>query len=237
MVRNGNGLYKRKGSERIVMNAKLLGLFSGFPMHHFSDEIALVLRENLLRREKLVFISAWPTDYVQNDDDSDGMHEMFAERGMAFAERRVIDRRMSAADGVKQVRAADCIFLMGGDVTLQIALIRDLGLSSELQASNAVILGVSAGAMNMGRYVAEIWESKAMYEGLGLTDITVKGHYTEDAWFIPALKEISGIRPVAVMEDESAIFIKAGSVWKLGNIHWIDNGEIRDWFSLDIPDM
>ena len=92
------------------MNAKLLGLFSGFPMHHFSDEIALVLRENLLRREKLVFISAWPTDYVQNDDDSDGMHEMFAERGMAFAERRVIDRRMSAADGVKQVRAADCIF-------------------------------------------------------------------------------------------------------------------------------
>lgn len=39
------------------MNAKLLGLFSGFPMHHFSDEIALVLRENLLRRENL-FLSA-----------------------------------------------------------------------------------------------------------------------------------------------------------------------------------
>ena len=74
--------------------------------------------------------------------------------------------RENTEDGVKQVRAADCIFLMGGDVTLQMALIRDLGLSSEFQDSNAVILGVSAGAMNMGRYVAEIWESKAMYEGL-----------------------------------------------------------------------
>ena len=125
------------------------------------------------------------------------------------------------------MQAADCIFLMGGDVKLQMALIRDLGLISELRASRAVILGVSAGSMNMGRCVAEIWESKTLYEGLGLTDITVKGHYTEDAWFLPALKEISGIRPVAAMEDESAIFIQGGTAWSLGNIHWIVKGEIR----------
>ena len=148
----------------MVMNAKLLGLFSGFPTRHFTDEIAQVLRENLPRRESLVFISAWPEDHARNDDDSDGMHEMFAERDMAFAWHRVIDRRTGTEDAVKLVRAADCIFLMGGDVTLQMALIRVLGLISELQASNAVILGVSAGAMNMGQYVAEIWESKALYE-------------------------------------------------------------------------
>ena len=219
------------------MNAKLLGLFSGFPTHHFTDEIARVLRENLPRRESLVFISAWPEEYARNNDDSDGMHEMFAERSMAFAGHRVIDRRMSAADAVKLVRAADCIFLMGGDVTLQMALICDLGLISELRASRAVILGVSAGSMNMGRYVAEIWESKTLYEGLGLTDITVKGHYTEDAWFLPALKEISRIQPVAAMEDESAIFIQGDTSWSFGNIHWIAKGEIRDGYSLDVPDM
>ncbi|MBQ1772486.1 MAG: Type 1 glutamine amidotransferase-like domain-containing protein [Clostridia bacterium] len=211
------------------MNAQLLGLFSGFPTHHFPDEIAQVLRENLPRRESMVFISAWPEAYARNDDDSDGMHEMFAERCMAFADHRVIDRRTSAADAVKLVRTADCIFLMGGDVTLQMALIRDLDLVSELQASKAVILGVSAGSMNMGRYVAEIWESKALQNGLGLTDITTKAHYTEDAWFLPALKEISGMQPVAAMEDESAIFIKTGAVRKIGKIHWIDNGKIRDW--------
>ena len=211
------------------MNAQLLGLFSGFPTHHFPDEIVQVLRENLPRRESMVFISAWPEAYARNDDDSDGMHEMFAERCMAFADHRVIDRRTSAADAVKLVRTADCIFLMGGDVTLQMALIRDLDLVSELQASKAVILGVSAGSMNMGRYVAEIWESKALQNGLGLTDITTKAHYTEDAWFLPALKEISGMQPVAAMEDESAIFIKTNGVRKIGKIHWIDNGKIRDW--------
>ena len=208
------------------MNAGLIGLFSGFPTRHFTDAIAQVLRENLTRRESLVFISAWPEDDARNEDDGDGMHEMFAERGMAFVRHSVIDRRTGATDAVKLVREADCIFLMGGNVTLQMALIRDLGLVPELLSIRAVILGVSAGSMNMGRFVADVWETKKLYEGIGLTDIIVKGHYAEDAWFIPDLKGLSMTRPVAAMEDESAIFIRGDAVWQFGNIHWIDKGEI-----------
>ena len=204
------------------MNASLLGLFSGFPTHHFPEAVAQVLRVYLPRRESLVFISAWPEEYARNDDDSDGMHGMFAERGMAFDNHRVIDRRTNAADAVRLAREADCIFLMGGDVTKQMSLIRDLGLVAELRASRAVILGVSAGSMNMGRYAADVWETKALSEGIGLTDIVMKGHYAEDAWFIPILKELSRTHPIVAMEDESAIFIKANAVWKLGKIHWID---------------
>jgi hypothetical protein len=85
-------------------------------------------------------------------------------------------------------------------------------------------LGVSAGAMNMGRYAADVWETKALSEGIGLTDIVMKGHYAEDAWFIPILKELSRTHPIVAMEDESAIFIKANAAWKLGKIHWIDKG-------------
>ena len=208
------------------MNASLLGLFSGFPTHHFTDEIAQVLRENLPRRESLVFISAWPEDYARNDDDSDGMHEMFAERGMGFADHRVIDRRTSAADAVRHVGDADCVFLMGGDAAMQMALIRDLGLVPELLSSRAVILGVSAGSMNMGRQVADVWETRELYEGIGLTQITVKGHFAEDAWFLPILKEMSVTRPIVAMEDESAIFMKGDAIWKIGNIHWIEKGRI-----------
>ncbi len=208
------------------MNASLLGLFSGFPTHHFPDVIAQVLRENLPRRESLVFISAWPEDYARNGDDSDGMHGMFAECGMAFVDHRVIDLRTSATDAVRLVREADCVFLMGGDATQQMALIRDLGLASELLSSRAVILGVSAGAMNMGRYVADVWETKVLYEGINLTNITVKGHYAVDAWFVPTLKELSMTRPIVAMEDESAIFLKADASWKIGIIHWIDKGKI-----------
>ena len=208
------------------MNARLLGLFSGFPTYHFTDAAADVLRESLPRRESLVFISAWPYDCPRNDDDSGGMHEMFAERGIGFARYCVIDRRIGAADAARLIGEADCVFLMGGDPPSQMALIRDLGLVPALLDCRAVILGVSAGSMNMGRYAADCWETKTLYEGIGLVDIVTKGHYEKDAWFIPIIKELSMTRPVAAMEDESAIFIRGNAVWQLGNIHWVDKGEI-----------
>ena len=210
------------------MNAKLLGFFSGFPTRHFTDEIADVLRENLPVREKLVFISAWPEDHGRNDDDSQGMHEMFAERGMGFEEHRVIDRRTVAAEAVKLVQAADCIFLMGGDPMRQMELIRDLGVVFALRESRAVILGVSAGAMNMGQHVADIWESKAFYEGIGLADVTIKAHFTEGEWFVPLLKELSKDHPIVAMADESAIFIRDDGKRVLGHMFLFDRGEIGE---------
>ena len=209
------------------MNAKLLGFFSGFPAHHFTDEINQVFRENLPVRGRLVFISAWPEDHARNDEDSDGMHQMFAERGMGFASHFVIDRRTSPAEAAELVRAAGCVFLMGGDPVLQMVLIRDLGLVSPLRDSRAVILGVSAGAMNMGKQVAEIWDSKAFYEGLGLADITIKSHYTEGDWFVPLLKELSRAHPIVAMEDESAIFLDGDGKRALGRMWLLDGGEIR----------
>ena len=208
------------------MNAKLIGLFSGFPTHHFTDEIAQVLRENLGERKSLVFISADPENFAQNDDDGNGMHQMFAERDMAFAEHHVIDRRTSATDAAALIRQADCIWLMGGEVTWQMKLIRDLNLIPELLASTAVILGVSAGSMNLGKYVAELWESKSFYEGIGLTDFTIKAHYEPDAYFIPELKKMSMLHPIVTMEDESAIFINRDKTWRLGKMHRVDKGEI-----------
>ena len=127
------------------MNANLIAMFSGFPEHHFNDAHEAVLRENLPKRDSIVFISANPENYAQNDDDRDGMHEMFAERGLAFAEKHVIDRRTGAAEAVKLVREADCIWLMGGESTWQLQLISNLGLDTELCESKAETRGRLAG--------------------------------------------------------------------------------------------
>ncbi|MBQ2030640.1 MAG: Type 1 glutamine amidotransferase-like domain-containing protein [Lachnospiraceae bacterium] len=208
------------------MNARLLGLFSGFPEHHFNDALSAVLLDNLQKRDLIVFISANPENYAQNDDDRDGMHEMLAEIGLAFAEKHVIDWCTGAEEAVKLIREADCIWLMGGESTWQIQLIRDLGIDTELHKSKAVILGVSAGSMNLGRLVAYVWDNPEFYEALGFTDITIKAHYEEGEWFVPLLKEMSMTHPIVAMEDWSAIFVKGDAIWKVGEMHLFEKGEI-----------
>lgn len=213
--------------EQGKMNAKIVGFFSGFPTHHFTDSIAEILKCELTVRESLVFISAWPDDYVQNDDDKNGMHEMFVEKGLSFAKQFVIDNRTKPDEAINLIRQASCIFLMGGNATRQFHLLHSKGIWNEIHRSNGVILGVSAGAMNMGKRVVDIYESTVPYDGLGFADITIKSHYPFEDKLLQSLKQVSTAIPVCAMTDESAIFVKGKSIMKIGHIYLIENGEIE----------
>ncbi|MBQ8878762.1 MAG: Type 1 glutamine amidotransferase-like domain-containing protein [Lachnospiraceae bacterium] len=208
------------------MNAKLVGFFSGFPTRHFTDDIAKVLKAELTERDSLVFISTWPDNYTQNDEDSHGMHSMFAERNMPFTKHSVIDNRTESEEAVRLIREASCIFLMGGNATLQFDLMCRKGILDEVRKSSAVILGVSAGSMNMGTKVVDIYESLTPYEGLGFADLTIKAHYPLEEDLLQAVKQISKELPVCLMTDESAIFVKKESVMQIGKIYWMVKGEI-----------
>ncbi len=209
------------------MNAKLLGFFSGFPTRHFTDRIADVLKEALTVRASLVFISCYPDHYAQNDEDSHGMHRMFAERDMPFVNHCVIDQRTKAEDAAKLIRGASCIFLMGGNATLQYQLMHDKGIMDEIRLSHAVILGVSAGAMNMGGPTVDIYESLVPYEGLGLANVTVKAHYPlADEKLLRAAEQVSMELPVCLMTDESAIFVTEKTIYSIGDIYWMCQGGI-----------
>ncbi len=211
------------------MNAKLLGFFSGFPTHHFPNDIMERLREELIVRDSLVFVSAWPSDHERNDSDSAGMYAMFDECSMPFKRYSVIDNRTAAADAKQLVQEASCIFLMGGHAVWQFQLICDKGILDEIRKSNAVILGVSAGSSNMAKRALDIWESPVPYEGLGLADITIKAHVTqENQELLQTLSQVSTEQnlPICAMEDESAIFVKEDKVTYIGQILWINNGNI-----------
>lgn len=208
------------------MKAKLLGFFSGFPTRHFTDPIAEVLKEELNIRDSLVFVSCQPDNYAQNDEDSHGMHAMFAERNMPFAKHSVIDNRTQAAVAANLIREASCIFLMGGNATLQYKLMCDKGILDELRRSSAVILGVSAGAMNMGNPTVDIYETLTAYEGLGFANITIKAHYPLEEELLQSVKQVSMEIPVCLMTDESAIFVKEESIVQIGKIYRMTKGEI-----------
>ncbi len=216
------------------MNAKLLGFFSGFPTRHFTDPIGDFLKAELTVRDSLVFISCQPDDHAQNDDDSHGMHRMFAERGMPFSRHQVIDSRTQAPDALRLIDEASCVFLMGGNATLQFQLMQEKGIVDALRHSSAVILGVSAGAMNMGRHTVDIYESTTPYDGLGLADLTIKAHYPTEEVHLNALKQVSMHLPVCLMTDESAIFVKKDSIIRMGEIYRLMKGIISPFTQEDL---
>lgn len=218
------------------MNGKLVGFFSGFPTRHFTDSIAEVLREELTVRDSLVFISTWPDNFAQNNEDSQGMYNMFAEKNMAFAKHTVIDNRTDAEESVKLIREASCILLMGGNATLQFDLMCRKGILDEIRQSSAIMLGVSAGSMNMGKHVVDVYESLTPYEGLDFADLTIKAHYPLEEEWLRAVKQFSMGLPVCLMTDESAIFIKEDKVKIIGQIYWMVKGEISPFTQVQLEE-
>jgi len=220
------------------MNAKLLGFFSGFPTRCFTDDIANVLRRELNVRKSLVFVSSNPDNYAQNDADAYGMHKMFVEKDMPFDKYFVIDDRTKASDAANLICDASCIFLMGGNATRQFKLMREKGLLNEIRQSSAVILGVSAGAMNMGGPVIDIYESPIPYDGLEFMNITIKAHYPfENENLLKALQQVSMEYPICLMADESAVFVRRETVTQMGEIYWMDKGNISLLTQMQLEQM
>ncbi len=220
-----------------MMNGnKAIAFFSGFPDRRFTDEIARRLEKELPVRKRIMFITACPEDYRQNDEDSAGMHGMFAEYGIGFDRFCVVDSRTEPADAQAWAREADCFFLMGGGVCAeQMQLMRDKGIYEIVRDGPAMVLGVSAGSMNMGKTTVDIWESLVPCEGLGFADITMIGHFSyDDTERLRLMKEVSMECPVCAMEDESAIFIRGGKAEIIGIIHRIDQGEIGPFAEEDV---
>jgi len=219
-----------------MMNNKAIAFFSGFPDRRFPEEIARRLKKELPVRHRIVFITACPEDYQRNDEDSAGMHRMFEEYGIGFDRFCVVDNRTDPAEAQEWAREADCFFLMGGGVCAeQMQLIREKGIYEIVRDGPAMVLGVSAGSMNMGKTTVDIWESLVPYEGLGFADITMIGHFSYDnTERLRLMKEASMVCPVCAMEDESAIFIKGGKADLIGVIHRIEKGEIGPFTEKDV---
>ncbi len=221
------------------MRKEFLAVFSGFPEYHFSEEITRRLREELTVRRSIVFISACPLEYAQNDEDCDGMHEMFVEQGLAFEQHRVIDRRTDPAVAKNLVEQADCIFLMGGGVCEELLdLFREKDCYEALQDCHAAIFGVSAGSMNMARNTVDFFESMEAFHGLGFTNLTVSCHHDpNDAWRYEQTLKMSETRTVYAMEDLSAFFIKGGKVDIVGKIYHVENRALRPLTEDDLREL
>ena len=146
----------------------------------------------------------------------------------------MIDRRLNPEEATNIIRNASVIFLMGGTTLAQMAFISEYGLTGPLQNFNGVIMGISAGAINMGKTSlctkATETEKTLLYDGIGLVDFTIEPHFDPDNRDLieSALIPISYHIDIYCLCDNSAIIVRPATGICLGGVRILSGGSFRD---------
>lgn len=208
--------------------------FSGFDKDNgFSSEIGKRLRENIRASHSLVFIASCPSGHEKTDLYTRGHVNWFRKVGIVFEKVDVLDNRKTARECAQLIKDASAIFLCGGTALLQIEFIRQNKLIPLLKRFDGVMMGMSAGAINMAEnsfYSADDdYGQTHIYKGIGLADISVEPHFKADNITLleKELLPFSDQIDIYAMCDDSAIIIDGDKRQYLGDIYRIRTGKIE----------
>ena len=139
---------------------------------------------------RCLYISATPDRRDLNCTFGADVFQIFAQEGMAFSHYTVLDGD-NMYEAKKLVGESDLIVLGGGHVPTQNAFFHRVRLPDLLQGYDGVVLGISAGSMNMAETVyaqpEEVGETSPNYRrfipGLGLTQVNILPHYQKAKYY------------------------------------------------------
>lgn len=117
----------------------------------FYETVSKILRKADINTDKCVFISSRTDEFRANDERMHSISSWFKAIEIEFMEVSVLDERASKQDVEKELKGATCIYLMGGDTKRQMAFIIQNEIEETLRKHEGVIVGLSAGAINMAK--------------------------------------------------------------------------------------
>lgn len=143
----------------------LAGIIGGFPQCGFSA------------------MASDPEEYEKVDFYSKLIFDGFKLSNFDFENYLVLDRR-TANFAKKYVENADMIFLSGGDTFVENEFFKDIKLKELLENYQGIIVGQSAGSINLASNVYNSPEDgnetdirTIYFNGLGLSDINIEPHF------------------------------------------------------------
>lgn len=160
---------------------KTIFLISDFP-HGLTEDFQKEFVQCVSKKERFCYVSSSFSKHESNKKYANRIFEMFQSAGFNYDKWVLIDDRMSVKEVKTQIEKADAVFLAGGDTLLQIQSLKEYGIDQILQNSNAVIMGLSAGAINLAKTVVLAKDESdnipelSVYSGLGLVDINIEPH-------------------------------------------------------------
>lgn len=199
------------------------------------------IRKHLRRAGRLVVVANDSDDAEDNDDKIATVCESFRLAGVEFKESIMLDGR-NGNNASELVSGADIVLLSGGKCVCQNKFFNRIGLKNILERYDGIVIGVSAGAMNLCATVANFPEEKSdLHEprwliGMGfVTDIVIP-HYDGESesyqfpcddfdiakdYILPMSKE----RDFIGLPNGSYIMIDGGEKRYCGDVYAIANGK------------
>ena len=158
------------GAERALLN----------PDNQFLERMYAVLPPN----PRALFVTSNPDDHTGTCRFGADVFCAFAEAGITFSKYTVLDGT-NAQSAKKLVHSSDLIIFAGGHVPTQNAFLNAIRMRELLKDFHGVIMGISAGSMNLANPVyvqpEEEGESSPDFQrfapGLGVTRYQILPHY------------------------------------------------------------
>lgn len=205
-------------------------LFSDFGEESGFSLVADDFKRELKDYNKIVFIASNPSIGEITDKYAENYLKWFEKIGINFKSNIVLDNRLDSKTMINEIDDASLIYLMGGTTPLQMEFLRDNDLVESIVNADCLIMGLSAGAINMAKTsiltITCGHDKQEIYSGIGLVDKTVEPHFTLDK-FNDELKELSYKYSIYGMSDESAIIDDEYECTFYGDIYLLKNGSAK----------
>ena len=209
-------------------------LMSGsFKTNEIPNKIINFLNRNLKKINSISFVTSTFEDYEKNDYYVEKMKNSFAEKNIQFENVYTIDSRLSEYEMKKNINSSDIVFILGGNTLKQIEYINKYNLKNAIKNENHILIGVSAGAINMAKKVvlakdlSDDIPSLSVYEGIGVSDYNIEPHCDfNDNIHFKDLIEASFYTNLIVMNENCFIIINDKSKKIYGDYFYIKKGNI-----------
>jgi cyanophycinase-like exopeptidase len=206
-----------------------LGWFNNF----FPENLGGVLQGDITDRKSIAMISSNPSIY-ENDGATE--RSWLDQAGIMFDEYHLINYRLQKEEAQTIIQNVSVIFLLGGDILKLNSFLKEYELSDLIKKSSAVVLGASAGAINMSakwlcsKNFGDKVEMNSVYDGIGLDNFSVLSHFDLENNMGLVQSELSLLSEeidIYASNKDCALRVKGDKIDVIGNVYLLSHSKIQ----------
>ena len=140
------------------------------------------IKKYLSGTNRVVYVSNDPNNVIENEERIKNMMDSFSLSNLNFNEKILLDAR-NKKDAKNIILGANIVILSGGKILCQNKFFRSIRLKKILKHFNGIVIGMSAGTMNLCKTIYNFPEENAdikerrWVKGLGLYDKIIIPHF------------------------------------------------------------